>query len=55
MDKRSDDRRKKNTKVKNDRRKGPRRITCGCGGKIEVKVVKSENGEFFCVRCGKKH
>ncbi|HPI02993.1 MAG TPA: hypothetical protein PLB12_11365 [Candidatus Goldiibacteriota bacterium] len=52
-DKRAKDRRKKQVPVKNDKRKGPRRLTCDCGGKIEVKVSGSDS--FVCARCGKKH
>lgn len=54
-DKRSDDRRKKAATVKEDRRKGPRRITCTCGGKVEAEVKKDGSGVFTCLRCGKKH
>ncbi len=52
-DKRKKDRRQKNIKVKTDRRKGPRRLTCDCGGKIEV-IITDESHKFICLRCGKK-
>ena len=52
-DKRNKDRRRKKTPVKNDRRKGPRRLICGCGGLIEV-TITGESEAFVCARCGKK-
>ncbi len=55
MEKRINDRRKKKVDVEVDRRKGPRRLTCECGGKIEVKIADAKSGEFVCLRCGKNH
>jgi len=52
-DTRKKDRRKKNLKVAADKRKGPRRLVCSCGGKVEVSDTAS--GCFVCLRCGKKH
>mgnify|MGYP000347911209 CR=1 FL=1 len=52
MEKRKSDRRKKNIKIKVDRRKGPRRLVCECGGKIEVILNKNKH-KFVCLRCGK--
>ena len=52
-DNRAKDRRKEQVKVSKDKRKGPRRLTCDCGGKIEVKVEGKDS--FVCARCGKKH
>jgi len=54
LDNRKKDRRKKEIKVKAEHRKGPRRLVCSCGGKIEI-IIKNGKGEFFCLRCGKKH
>jgi hypothetical protein len=55
QDKRNGDRRKKDTAVKTERRKGQRRLVCDCGGRIEP-VIGPENSEsFVCLRCGKKH
>lgn len=54
MDKRKQDRRQKNIKVKVERRKGPRRLVCNCGGKIEV-IINKNNHQFICLRCGKKY
>jgi hypothetical protein len=53
-DKRSKDRRKKKKPVIKERRKGPRRLVCDCGGKIEVILSKASNEKFVCLRCGKK-
>ncbi|MCE5300883.1 MAG: hypothetical protein LLG37_08460 [Spirochaetia bacterium] len=54
-DNRSKDRRKKNKVVKNDRRKGPRRLTCVCGGKVDIVSVHTGKDNFVCLRCGKKY
>ena len=54
-DKRKKDRRKKCVKPAANRRKGPRRLTCDCGGKIEVIIKKKGGDTFTCARCGKKH
>jgi hypothetical protein len=51
-DNREKDRRKKEKPVPLNRRKGPRRLTCDCGGKIEIALNEKEN--FVCARCGKK-
>jgi hypothetical protein len=51
-DNREKDRRKKDKPVPLNRRKGPRRLTCDCGGKIEVVINEKDN--FVCARCGKK-
>ncbi len=53
-DKRSADRRKKNKPVGLDRRKGPRRLTCECGGKVEAVAGKKGVEMFICLRCGRK-
>jgi hypothetical protein len=53
QDKRANDRRKKNLKVKSERRMGPRRLVCVCGGKIDVKIVPGVSETFVCLRCGK--
>ena len=55
MDKRKTDRRKVRKKKVNDRRKGPRRLTCSCGGKVDVMLVKKGKDLFICVKCGKKY
>jgi DNA-directed RNA polymerase subunit RPC12/RpoP len=52
-DNRAKDRRKNHVPINKDKRKGPRRLTCDCGGKIEVKVEGKDS--FVCARCGKKH
>ncbi len=52
-DNREKDRRKKKSSVKADRRKGPRRLVCGCGGKIEVVIPSAGKEKFICLRCGK--
>ena len=52
-DNRTNDRRKKTKPVAVNKRKGPRRLTCGCGGKIDVKTDCKDS--FVCARCGKKH
>ena len=54
-DNRSKDRRKKKIKTVSEKRKGPRRLVCGCGGKIEVKLSPGQKEGFECLRCGKKH
>jgi len=54
IDKRKKDRRQKSIKVNKDLRKGPRRLVCSCGGKIDIKIINGK-GEFYCVRCGRKH
>ncbi|MCX7699041.1 MAG: hypothetical protein N2114_06210 [Candidatus Goldbacteria bacterium] len=54
MEKRKEDRRKKKIKVKTDRRKGPRRLVCECGGKIEV-IINKISHKFICLRCGKEY
>jgi len=54
MDKRKNNRRKKKIKVKIDRRKGPRRLVCDCGGKIEV-IINKNSHKFLCLRCGKTY
>ena len=54
-DKRKKDRRQVKKRVKKNRRKGPRRLTCTCGGKVEVMTVKKGDDLFVCVRCGKKY
>ncbi len=54
LENRKSDRRKKEIKAKPERRKGPRRLVCSCGGKIEIKL-KNGKGEFFCLRCGKNY
>ena len=54
LDKRKADRRKKNIKVKIERRKGPRRLVCDCGGKIEI-FFNNYKHKFVCLRCGKKY
>lgn len=54
QDKRNNDRRKKNIKITADKRKGPRRLVCGCGGKIEVKTGPGLKDGFVCLRCGKE-
>lgn len=54
FDKRKGDRRKKNIKVKIERRKGPRRLVCVCGGKIEV-IIDNGKHKFVCLRCGKNY
>lgn len=53
QDKRLNDRRKKSSKVKTDRRKGPRRLVCVCGGRIEIKMAPGVSESFVCLRCGK--
>ena len=53
-DKRSNDRRKKKVKVAAEKRRGPRRLVCGCGGKIEVKTGPGIKESFICLRCGKE-
>jgi hypothetical protein len=53
-DSRKTDRRIKNKKTAVDRRKGPRRLVCGCGGKVEAVVGKKGVELFICMRCGKK-
>lgn len=52
MEKRKIDRRKKNIKTKFERRKGPRRLVCACGGKIDV-IINKNSHKFLCLRCGK--
>lgn len=54
MEKRKSDRRKKNYKVKTERRKGPRRLICDCGGKIDV-IINKNSHKFLCLRCGKTY
>jgi hypothetical protein len=54
-DKRKIDRRKKKKSAAIERRKGPRRLVCDCGGRIEVIINKNGKGNFICLRCGKKH
>jgi guanyl-specific ribonuclease Sa len=54
-DKRKTDRRKKTKKVSTEHRRGPRRLVCGCGGRIDVVVGASGRHAFVCLRCGKKH
>jgi hypothetical protein len=53
-DKRKTDRRSKSKKVSADHRKGPRRLVCHCGGKVEAVVGKKNVELFICLRCGKK-
>lgn len=53
-DARKKDRRKKNKKNLPDRRMGPRRLVCGCGGKVEAVIANSGSESFVCLRCGKK-
>lgn len=53
QDKRAGDRRKKNKKITADRRKGPRRLVCGCGGKVDI-IISGNIEKFVCLRCGKK-
>ncbi|MFP4467034.1 MAG: hypothetical protein ACLFP1_08285 [Candidatus Goldiibacteriota bacterium] len=52
-DKRKSDRRTDEKPVSEDKRKGPRRLTCECGGKIDI--TADEKNLFVCVRCGKKY
>lgn len=54
-DKRKLDRRKRKNKATTERRMGPRRLVCGCGGKIEVIIAKNGEEKFVCLRCGKTH
>ncbi len=54
-DSRKNDRRKKNLKVAVEKRKGPRRLVCSCGGKIEISDSNGSDSCFICLRCGKKH
>ena len=54
QDARKKDRRTKNKKPVAERRKGPRRLVCGCGGKVEAVVGKKGVEMFICMRCGKK-
>ena len=54
QDVRKQDRRQKNKKVIPERRKGPMRLVCGCGGKVEAVIAKNGNESFVCLRCGKK-
>ena len=54
-DKRKTDRRNKSEKVPADRRKGPRRLTCDCGGKVDAEIKKDGSELFICLRCGKKY
>jgi hypothetical protein len=51
---RTKDRRKKARAITPDRRKGPRRLVCVCGGKVEVILGKNNNDKFVCLRCGRK-
>jgi hypothetical protein len=53
-DKRKKDRRKKIIKPASERRKGPRRLICGCGGMIDAVISDSGKDKFVCLRCGKK-
>ena len=53
-DKRAVDRRKAKKTVKADKRKGPRRLVCACGGKIDIKILKADKHKFVCARCGKE-
>ncbi len=53
-DKRTTDRRKKKKDTAVEKRKGPRRLTCACGGKIEVRLFPGTKESFECARCGKK-
>ena len=53
-DKRAADRRKKKVKTAVDKRRGPRRLVCACGGKIEVILNPGLKERFECLRCGKK-
>jgi len=53
-DKRTADRRKKKVKTAVDKRRGPRRLVCACGGKIEVKINPGSAEQFECLRCGRK-
>jgi hypothetical protein len=54
-DKRKHDRRSKAKNVSEERRKGPRRLVCSCGGKVEVIIAKNKAESFVCLRCGKKN
>jgi hypothetical protein len=51
---RKTDRRKNNKEILQDRRRGPRRLVCGCGGIIEVRAAAKGRNSFICLRCGKK-
>jgi hypothetical protein len=51
-EKRKKDRRKKQKPVMEERRSGPRRITCDCGGKIDV-VTTKVSYKYVCLRCGR--
>jgi hypothetical protein len=53
-DKRETDRRKKQIEVSTDKRKGPRRLVCTCGGKVEIVEMDDNKENFICLRCGKK-
>lgn len=53
-DKRKTDRRSTKKIVAVDHRKGPRRLVCDCGGKVEAVVGKKDVEMFICLRCGKK-
>jgi hypothetical protein len=53
-DMRKKDRRKNSKPAAPERRKGPRRLVCGCGGKVEAVVGQKGVEVFICLRCGKK-
>ena len=53
-DKRATDRRKTKIKPGTEKRKGPRRLVCACGGRIDIKLNPGSKESFECLRCGKK-